>query len=174
MVTTVGVYMLVRWKIRVLLPLIAGLGACTGSDARYPSLAMRPFETAPPAPSAEPPAAPTRPLADSAALAELVARAVAADTAFARQRPAAAQLARAAAGQPVESNARARALVAMADLATRRGATTAVLADLDRLAADSAVTFAPAAGIEAARAQVAALVEEQDKAMARLWEDMGQ
>jgi hypothetical protein len=163
----------VRRKIWVLLPLIAGLGACAGSDARYPSLAMRPFETAPPPPTPEPSAEPTRPLANPATLADLVARAVAADAAFTREQPAAAQLARAATGQLVESNARARALVAMADLAARRGTTTAVLADLDRLAADSAVTFAPAQDIEAARTQVAALVVGQDLAMQRLWEVMG-
>jgi hypothetical protein len=93
---------------------------------------------------------------------------------FTRQQPVAAQLARAAAGQSVESNARARALVAMADLAATRGATSAVLADLDRLVADSAVSFAPAGEIEATRTQVLALVEQQDAAMARLWEVMGQ
>lgn len=135
---------------------------------------MHPFETAPPAPAPEPPAEPTRRLAGPAALAELAARAVAANEAFTRQQPAAAGLARAARGQPVESDARARALVAMADLAARRGATSAVLADLDRLAADSAVSFAPAQEIEATRARVLALVEGQDAAMARLWEDMGQ
>jgi hypothetical protein len=166
--------MLVRRKNCLLLPLIAVLCACAGGDGRYPSLAMRPFETAPPPPAPEPPAAPTRPLADTAQLAELVSRAAQANDDFARQQPGAAQLARAAAGQPIESNARARALVAMADLAARRGTTTAVLADLDRLAADSAVTFAPAQEIETARAQVAALVVGQDMAMARLWEVMGQ
>ena len=174
MLSSCGVYMFVRQKICVLLPLIAGLGACASSDARYPSLAMRPFETAPPAPAPEPPAEPTRPLADNAALADLAARAVAANDAFTRQQPAAAGLARAARGQPVESDARARALVAMADLAARRGATTAVLAELDRLVADSAVSFAPAQDIAATRGRVLALVEGQDAAMARLWEDMGQ
>lgn len=174
MVTTRGVYMFVRRKIWVLLPLMAGLGACASSDARYPSLAMRPFETAPAAAAPEPPAEPTRPLAGPAALAELAVRALAANEAFTSQQPAAARLARAAFGQPVESNARAAALVAMADLAAKRGATTAVLAELDRLAADSAVTFAPAQEIEATRARVLTLVEGQDAAMARLWEDMGQ
>ena len=174
MVSSAGVYMLVRRKICVLLPLVAGLGACAGNDARYPSLAVRPFETAAPAPAPEPPAEPTRPLTDAAGLAELAARAVAANEAFIRQQPAAAGLARAARGQPVESNARAAALVAMADLAARRGATTAVLAELDRLVADSAVSFAPAQEIAATRAQVLTLVEGQDAAMARLWEDMGQ
>lgn len=173
-VTRRGVYMLVRRKTCLLLPLIAGLCACAGADGRYPSLAMRPFETAPPGSPAPPPAEPTRPLADTRQLAGLSARAVKANDDFNRQQPVAAQLARAAAGQGVESNTRARALVAMADLAASRGATSAVLAELDRLVADSAVSFAPAGEIEATRARVLAFVEGQDAAMARLWEVMGQ
>lgn len=173
MVTVHGVYMLVRRKISALLPLIAALSACAAGDSRYPSLTMRPFETAPPPADPAPVGEPTRPLADSEQLATLISRAVSADAEFARQQPAATQLARAAAGQPVESNARARALVAMADLAAKRGATSAVLADLDGLAANSAVTFAPAQEIEVARAQVMALVNRQEEAMARLWGEMG-
>lgn len=156
------------------LALIAVLGACTGGDARYPSLAMRPFETAPPPADTAPPPEAIRPLAEAPQLAALVDRADVAHDAFTRQQPAAAQLARAAAGQPVESNARARALVAMADLAARRGATSAVLAELDALVANSAASLAPAQDIETARAQVLAQVEGQDAAMARLWEVMGQ
>jgi hypothetical protein len=156
------------------LALIAVLGACAGGDARYPSLAMRPFETAPPPADTAPPPEAIRPLAEAPQLAALVARADVAHGAFTRQQPAAAQLARAAAGQPVESNARARALVAMADLAARRGATSAVLAELDALVANSAASLAPAQDIETARAQVLAQVEGQDAAMARLWEVMGQ
>ena len=166
--------MLVQRKICLLLPLIAGLCACAGADGRYPSLAMRPFETAPPATPTPPPAEPNRPLADLQQLAALSARAAKANDDFARQQPVAARLASAAAGQSVESNARARALVAMADLAASRGATSAVLAELDRLVADSAVSFAPAVEIEATRARVLAFVEGQDAAMARLWEVMGQ
>ena len=162
-----------RPKIYALLPLVAVLSACAAGDARYPSLAMRPFETAPPPADTAPAAQPTPPLADSAQLAALVSRAVSADAEFARQQTAAAQFARAAAGQSVESNARARALVAMADLAAKRGATSAVLADLDGLAANSAVTFAPAQEVEAARAQVLGLVTSQEAAMERLWGVMG-
>ncbi|WP_324075020.1 MAG: hypothetical protein RSE14_00100 [Erythrobacter sp.] len=156
-----------------LLPLIAVLSGCAGSDSRYPSLAMRPFETAAPPAAVEPAPAPIRPLADPAQLAALMERAMAADTAFTGQQPTAAALARAASGQPVESNARARALVAMADLASKRGATSSVLADLDQLAAASATSFAPAQDIEAVRTRVAALVAGQDAAMTRLWEVIG-
>jgi hypothetical protein len=172
-VTAHVIDMLERPKISALLPLVAALSACASEDTRYPSLAMRPFETAPPPADTAPVPEPTRPLADSTQLAALVSRAVSADAEFARQQPVAAQLARAAAGQSVESNARARALVAMADLAAKRGATSAVLADLDGLAANSAVTLAPTQDVEAARAQVLALVTGQEAAMARLWDVMG-
>lgn len=165
--------MTLRRTTLALMALLALTSGCAGSDSRYPSLAMRPFETAPPAAPPEPDAAPNRPLADPSQLSALVDRAVAADRDFTGQQPAAAALARAAAGQPIESNARARALVAMADLAARRGATSAVLADLDQLVANSATTFAPGKEIEAAREQVLALVTRQDAAMARLWEVMG-
>lgn len=173
MVSRHAIFMTVRQKILAVMPLIAALGACAAGDARYPSLAMRPFETAPPAPDAEAPADPVRPLADSAQLTALISRAVNANDEFTRQQTTATQLARAAAGQSVESNARARALVAMADLASKRGATSAMLAELDALAAESAISFAPAREIEAARAQVLTLVESQNMAMARLWGVMG-
>ncbi|MFN9633338.1 MAG: hypothetical protein ACK554_07700, partial [Erythrobacteraceae bacterium] len=72
-----------------MLPLVAVLSACAAGDTRYPSLAMRPFETAPPPADTAPAAQPTRPLADSAQLAALVSRAVSADAEFARQQAAA-------------------------------------------------------------------------------------
>lgn len=172
-VTPCGVYMLVRRKIFFLLPLMAGLGACTAGDGRYPSLAMRDFEIAPPAPAAAPPA-PIRPVADAALLGDLRTAALRAHAGFTRHEAEAARLARRAAGQPIESDTRAAALVAMADLAAERGATSAVLADLDRLAAEAATTFAPTGEIETARTEVLALVTSQDAAMARLWEIMGQ
>ncbi|WP_143737033.1 hypothetical protein [Erythrobacter tepidarius] len=153
---------------------MAGLAACASGEPRYPSLALRPFETAPPATTPSSPAEATRPLASPAALAQLAARAIAADAAFTSQQPTASRLARAAYRQPVESDARARALVAMADLAAQRAATSAVLAELDQLAADSAISFAPGQEIEATRSRVLTLVQAQDAAMARLWEEMGQ
>jgi hypothetical protein len=166
--------MQVRRKILGLLPLIAAVSACAGSDTRYPSLAMRSFEVNPPPSGPAQPPAPTRPVVDSATLATMVERAVTANTGFTRQQTDAARLARAAAGRPVESDARAAALVAMADLAAQRGETTSVLADLDELVAAASTTFAPTQEIETARTQVLELVNSQDAAMARLWETMGQ
>ena len=157
------------------LGLIASLPACAGSDGRYPSLAQRAFEIAPSAAVTAPQTSePIRPVASSAALAALREKAKSAHDAFARQQSAAMPLARAAAGRPVESKARAAALVAMAGLASARGATSIVMADLDLLAADAATTFAPKAEIDSARAEVLALIESEDTAMAQLWEILGQ
>ena len=181
MVTGLGVFMRVRRQIHVLFPLTAALCACAGDDGRYPSLAMRSFETETPRPAPPPAPAPnipgeepTQPLADAAMLSALVARAATANTSFTGQEPAAGRLARAAAGQPIESEPRAAALVAMADLAAQSGATSAVLADLDQLAVEASISFAPGEGIDAARAEVLALIARQDAAIARLWETMGQ
>lgn len=154
--------------------LAATLPACAGgSDGRYPSLALRPFEVSgAPAPEAQAPA-PIRTAAQDAAIAALASRAQAAHAEFVRQQTAAAPLARAARGLSVETDARARALVALADLSTKRSATSAVLADLDAIAVDAATRLASDAATEAARAQVAALLASEDAAMAELWESMG-
>lgn len=166
--------MRVRRKILGLLPLIAAACACAGSDTRYPSLAMRSFEVNPPPSGPAPLAQSTRPVVDSATLAAMVGQAVSANTGFVRQEASATKLARASAGLSIESDARAAALVAMADLAAQRGKTTSVLAQLDEFVAAASTTFAPTQEIETARAQVLALVTAQDAAMARLWETMEQ
>lgn len=152
--------------------LVAGLSACAGGTVRYPSLALRPFETATVTPPVQP-VEPIRAIVSSAAITALRDTGLRAHQSFTRQQSAAEPLARAAAGRSVESNARAAALVAMAELASARGQTSGVLADLDLLAVEAATTFAPLAEIEAARAEVAALVASEDAAMARLWEMMG-
>ncbi len=162
-----------RRKILGLLPLIAAVGACAGSDTRYPSLVMRPFEIAPPPSGPTLPVEPVRPIVDDAALAAMVGQAATANANFVRQETAAARLARAAAGRPIESDARAAALVAMADLAALRGTTTTVLAELDQLVVTAATTFAPVQEIEVARTQVLAMVAEQNAAIERLWETLG-
>jgi hypothetical protein len=155
------------------LGLVAGLSACAGDAGRYPSLALRPFEIngapapAPPAPT------PIRSPEQVADLAALVRRADAAHTEFARAQTLAQPLARAARGLSPESDARASALVAMADLTVKRGATSAVLADLDAIAIDTATKLAPDPATEAARAKVAALLASEDAELAQLWEAMG-
>ena len=158
--------------------------ACaSGSSDRYPPLAKRPFETAPapatgqsgaPAPAVPPPAEPIRPVATETELARMVEDAVKSHAEFVARETVTARAVRAAAGQSDDSDARTRALVALADLISRRGATMATLADLDILAAAAATTLAPTDTIDAARARVLTLVETENAALARLWGEIGQ
>ncbi len=162
-------------NISVLFAVIAVVSGCAGSDARYPSLALRPFETgALPVTVAPATPAPIRPMTSPAALSALRDKVAASHAAFLQREADIARIARAAAGQSVESNARSNALVAMADLTSQRGTTSAVLADLDLLAAEAATTLSPDPALVAAQAEIAALVAREDAAIAQLWETMGQ
>lgn len=155
-----------------ILPLLLALGACASVRESYPSLTMRPFEIAPQTAPVAPPA-PSRPATPEARIAELRAAAAAADSAFSARQGEAARLARAAAGQPFESKARAGALVAIADLDSKRAATAGALATLDSLAAEAATALSPEANVVAAQSDIAATLARQDAAIARLWEVMG-
>lgn len=152
--------------------LAASTAGCAGGSSDYPSLAMRPFErgdvTAPP----EPPA-PIRPGVPAARIAELRAAGTAAHAEFLAQEAQTARLARAASGQPFESNARAAALVAMADLDARRAATAGTLAAIDVLAAQEANALASDPALTDVQAEVAALLVRQDDGIAQLWKVMG-
>lgn len=161
-------------KLLSLPPLAVLLSACVAGQETYPSLAMRPFETgAAPLAAPEPPEGPIRPVTSAARLAELRAAATSSNSAFSARVADAARLARDAAGQPFESDARAAAIVAMAELDSKRAATAGALATLDGLAAEAAgaLSFDPA--VVAAQGEVAALLARQDEQIARLWERMG-
>ncbi len=161
-------------KLLGLLILAALLSACVDGEHSYPSLAMRPFETgAAPVAATQPPATPIRPATPAARLAELRAAAASTNSAFTAREANAARLARAAAGQPFESDARAAAIVAMADLDSKRAATAGTLATLDGLAAEAAGALSPDPAVVAAQGEVAALLARQDAQIARLWETMG-
>lgn len=152
--------------------LAAMASGCAGGGGPYPSLAIRPIETAS---VTEAPAAPQviRPLTNPARIAELQGAAAASHAAFVAQEGRAQSLARAAAGQSFESSARAAALVAMADLDSRRAATATTLAALDGLAAEAAAALSADPALIAAQTEIAALLAEEDETIARLWEVMG-
>jgi hypothetical protein len=156
-----------------LVGLAVSAAACAGDAGRYPSLALRSFETGETTAPAPPAPAPIRTPEQDAALAALIRRADAAHADFVSQQARTEPLARAARGLPVESDVRARALVAMADLASKRGATSAVLADLDALAVGDATRLESDPAVEAARTRIAALVASEDAGIAQLWEAMG-
>lgn len=160
-------------KSAILAALLAGLSACAGGSDAYPSLAMRPFETgdAPAPPPAPAPA--NRPVITADRLAGIMADAAAAHSAFVAGEERAARLARAAAELPIEGNARAAALVALADLDAQRGKTAGALAKLDALAAEAAGALSPDPALSAAQTEVAATLAREDSAIARLWEVMG-
>ncbi len=173
MVTGYGIPMLpVMNKTALLAAMFAGLCACAGGRGDYPSLAMRPFETAPP-PAEAPPPAPIREPVDPARLAAILGDAAAADSAFRAAADRAARLAPGAAGQPPESDARAAAIIALAELDTQRGKTAGALASLDALAAEAAGALSPAPALAAAQGDLAATLARQDEAIARLWRVMG-
>lgn len=150
----------------------AGLTACAGSGETYPSLAIRSFERAG-VPQAEPAPLPIRPATPTARLDALRADAAAADRAFAAREGEAARLARAAAGQPADSGARASALIALAELDRHRGRTAIALAALDSLAAEAAAALSPDPALADAQGEVAAVLAREDAGIARLWEVMG-
>ncbi len=153
--------------------LLAALSACASGGETYPSLAVRPFESGAAATGPEPDPGPIRPATSPARLAELRAAAASSAAAFAAREPEAARLARAAAGQPFESDARAAAMVAMADLDSKRAATAGTLAALDSLAAEAATALSADPGVSAMQSDVAGQLARQDAAVARLWEIMG-
>lgn len=159
-------------KPAVLAFVLAGLAACAGGDGTYPSLAMRTFESAPP-PAADAPAAPIRPVTAPARLAELRGAAAAAHRAFLAREGEAAQLARAAAGQPFESSARAAAMIALADLDAQRGKTAGALAAIDELVADAAGALSPDPALVSAQGEVAATLASEDRTITQLWNVLG-
>ncbi len=155
----------------------ASLAGCVGNSDRYPSLALREFETrTDPAPLQQPEET-QPPIAEAASAAQIAAIKTAAETAFGqftRLQPNVATMVRQARGQSVESNARARALVALADLNGQRSATYVHLGDLDQLAAAGTTQYQRTEKIDAARREVTAMIAQQDQVLTALWAEMGQ
>lgn len=174
MVTGHGIFMREQLtKSAIIASLAAGLAACAGTPGDYPSLAMRPFETGVAPATPAPPPAPIRPATSPARLAELRNAAASADSAFAARADQASQLARAAAGQPAESNARAAALLALAELDAQRGRTALALGALDSLAAEAAGALSPDPALVIVQSEVAATLAREDETIALLWRMMG-
>ena len=155
-----------------LLLLIAVVGGCAADSGRYPSLALRPFESGPVTPTPAP-SVPIRPATSAIRLAELRAAATDSHTAFLAKEASAARLVRAASGQSFENRSRAAALVALADLDASRGATAGTLATVDALAADAAAALSAEPALVAAQSDIAAVLASEDASIARLWEMMG-
>lgn len=158
------------------LALAALLAGCTSTPDRYPSLAMRDFETRLPEPAdnATSTSAPVTRAADSAQIAAIRGAAEASFAGFVREQASTAALVGRARGQAADSNLRGEAVVALADLSSRRSAIFVQLAELDLLASKSAIEFMATDEIHAARDDVAAMIAKQDTVLAALWAEMGQ
>lgn len=150
------------------------LAACAGSASRYPSLALRDVERQEGAARGPSIAVADAAPIDQARITALEASAQSAFERFMRQQPDAAALVARARGQGAESDARGRALVALADLTALRSATFVPLGELDRIAADTAVDYGDTLPVAAAQAAVLALIAEQDRSLGELWGELGQ
>lgn len=155
--------------------LTTALGGCASTDGRFPSLAVRDAERltgelTPSVPSQEP----ISPVASAAQVSDFIALALGAHREFAAITPQATSLMRASRGTGPTSDARAQALVALAQLTSLRSQTALALANLDALEAKAATTFAPTVEIKAAQMQVTQIVNEQDATLDSLTTQMAQ
>lgn len=151
----------------------AALAGCAGDSDAYPSLAIRDAErvTGSLLPASQP-AAPalSAQTIESIDTALLAARSMHAR--FLAARPQAAALVDAARGRGPESDNRAQALIAMADLTSLHSETAIALADLDRMEVEAATEFAPVEAIRSAQVQVKKLVSDQDLILEALWSEI--
>ena len=158
---------------------LAGLAAllltgCAASNDRYPSLAVRDAErvTGEFTPAYMDDPAPTY-TTDRRRIGDALEQARTAHGQFTQAQPGVLGLARAASGRGNDSDARAQALSAMAELTTLRGQTVMALSDLDRLEAEAATLYADLSDIREAQVYVAGLVGEQDAALDSVARAMG-
>ena len=157
----------------ILVPLALLTACASAGDGRFPSLATRPGErvsgTIAPASAPLPPPATA---ATGARLTQLVAKAEAAHATFAERRGSADSLSRAAQGAAVASEAWSVAQMALAGLEAARSEAMISLADLDALYVAAHAAAVPTGGsgdldaVAAARAQVTALIAEEDATLA--------
>ena len=148
--------------------------ACAGSGDKYPSLAIRDAERVQSRFTPAPPSdrAPIRPVASASEIEALVDQAQASHAQFRSAQAQAKALVGDARGRGIDTNARQRALVALADLTALHGDTAVPMSDLDMLNAQAATSFAPTEAIEAARASILALLAEQEGTLNALWSEL--
>lgn len=153
------------------LSLALALSACASAAGEYPSLAIRDSERVtgsletPEAPLFTPtPAAP----ATLEQLGELADTAREAHQRFLAAADDARGTVRSAAGSSIGSENWSRAQVAVAGLESRRSNAMIALADADRIFVEAATNGGEIAEAEAARAEIAALVEEENRVIAGL------
>ena len=138
------------------------LVGCAGDPGRYPSLATRDAERAV---GQFAPASPTQPApsnsADRASIGAALDQARSSHAQFLEDQPIALGLAQAVVSASDTSDARSRALIALAGLTSLRGRTVGALADLDQMEAEAASELRAADKIRTAQTYVKGLVSEQ-------------
>jgi hypothetical protein len=164
---------------RLVVPVLCALAlsACAGTGGDYPSLAIRDVERAQgqfePIP-VEPIAVPQVPTNYEGSLNErlamLVEAAASAHQRFVASAPTARRAVASAGRSDIGSSAWGAAQVALADLTSIRSDTAIALADLDILHIAASIAAEDRAQVDAARASVIALVEEEDAVLAELRE----
>jgi hypothetical protein len=146
------------------------LAACATPQADYPSLICRPVDFAGPAPSAAAPPlpVPTAPPGTLLEPEEVSALAARAEDLHARFLSAFTDPALSGRDRGVESDAFARAQLAVAELSTLHGQLLAVLADLDEAYALRTILLADPGPVASLRDKIASDVEEQRRLLATL------
>ncbi|WP_432200783.1 hypothetical protein ACRAQ7_00430 [Erythrobacter sp. W53] len=156
------------------------LSGCATSDTDYPSLATRDFERAegqfeaPAARQLNVPELPTDFTGDlTTHLANLLEQARLSHTQFETSLPSARSQVAAARGLSAQDDRWSRAAIALGGLDASRSQTAIVLADLDTLYTAAAIQYENVQAIADTRAQVAALILLEDRALADLRGDLG-
>lgn len=147
------------------------LSGCASPASDYPSLAVRDAERVSGTMEVEPaepyvPAAPAGTTLER--VAQLVEEARAAHAEFLSAEPRARNTAAAARSSSVGSESWAVAQVALAELESRRSRTMIALADLDRIYTEVATSGEAIAAVEDERAEIAALVEQENAVIEEL------
>ncbi len=152
---------------------LAALAGCASTGDRYPSLSIRDaervegeFTVARPAPVVIPP--PPLPADTAGRLTQLRAQANSAHQKFLAAVPGARRAVTAARGAGVTDDRWAGAQVALADLDSARSEAAIALGDLDLMFADAAIEQAQRDEIVQTRAEVTALLAEEDRLLAEL------
>lgn len=154
------------------------IAACTGDKGQYPSLATRDVELVTYGAGTGPTIAPVpleiSPIIPSGSVSELFEQAKQSHSDFIDREPRVRRLATGARGTGRDSEARGRAIVALADLTSLRSRTEIPLADLDLLIAERTNRFDSAEDAIAAHAEVLKLLNEQDRTLNTLWRMLDQ
>lgn len=156
------------------------LAACAGSSDKYPSLAVRDIErqqgqfAVTPSAPVQPADLPLESRAPATSIADLLTQASAAHSRFNAKAGSARSMVQNAQGSAQSSTAYGQAMIALAELTSLRSETEYALADLDLLVSERSNRLQASDTANSARAQVIALVKQQDNTIASLWEMLGQ